>query len=128
MEFEMLKITRKDAAQRRKKIIAMRKSGMKNQEISEKLGVSPAVVGTIVYNARRKGLFPPACGGSPFRAGLHLLRSSGRKYSAMGRLMDVLDALTREEVFWLVTTLPKGLTMAEHIASILRDSYAEEHE
>lgn len=124
----MPKITLKDAAQRRKKILVMRTSGMKNQEISEKLGVSPAVVGTVVYKARRNGLFPPSCGGSPFRAGLHLLRSSGRKYSAMGRLMDVLDALTREEVFWLVTTLPKGLTMAEHIASILRDAYAEEHE
>ena len=122
----MLKITRKDAAQRRKKILAMRKSGIKNQEISEKLGVSPAVVGTIVYNARRKGLFPPACGGSPFRAGLHLLRSSGRKYSAMGRLMDVLNALTHEEAFWLVTELPEQLTLAEYIASIVKDAYAEE--
>jgi hypothetical protein len=128
MEFEMPKITLKDAAQRREKILVMRTSGMKNQEISEELGVSPAVVGTVVYKARRNGIFPPSCGGSPFRAGLHLLRSSGRKYSAMGRLMDVLDALTREEVFWLVITLPKGLTMAEHIASILRDAYAEEHE
>ena len=122
----MLKITRKDAAQRRKKILAMRKSGIKNQEISEKLGVSPAVVGTIVYNARRKGLFPPACGGSPFRAGLHLLRSSGQKYSAMGRLMDVLNALTHEEAFWLVTELPEQLTLAEYIASIVKDAYAEE--
>ena len=122
----MPKITLKDAAQRRKKILAMRTSGMKNQEISEKLGVSPAVVGTIVYNARRKGLFPPACGGSPFRAGLHLLRSSGRKYSAMGRLMDVLNALTHEEAFWLVTELPEQLTLAEYIASIVKDAYAEE--
>lgn len=124
----MPKITLKDAAQRRKKILVMRTSGMKNQEISEKLGVSPAVVGTVVYKARRKGLFPPACGGSPFRAGLHLLRSSGRKYSAMGRLMDVLNALTHEEAFWLVTELPEQLTLAEYIASIVKDAYAEEHE
>ena len=44
----------------------------------------------------------------------------------MGRLMDILNALTHEEAFWLVTELPEQLTLAEYIASIVKDAYAEE--
>ena len=119
---------KESVTKRRLQVVALRKTGATNSQIAIPLGIPASIVSTDIYVARGAGLLQNAKCGSPFRAGLHLLRSSGRKYSSMGRLMDTLDALTREEVFWLITTLPKGLTMAEHIASILRDAYAEENE
>ena len=45
----------------------------------------------------------------------------------MGRMMDVLDALTRDEAKWLVGAIPKGMRMCEFLASMVKDVYAEEH-
>ena len=113
---------------RRTEVVALHSQGLSNQEIAERLGTKVGLISTDVYNARKLGLLPPAPRGGPQRSALWVLKSSGRKYKELGKMMSILDALTREEAIWLIETLPKGVTLAEYLASMVKDIYAEEHE
>ena len=117
-----------ETAERRQKVIDLYKEGLVTGEIALAMGIKASQVSTDIYTARVNGILPQPRRGLPSSAAKHLMRKMGRKYNSLGRMLDVFDALTREEALWLMGTLPKDLTMAEYLASMVRDVYAEEHD
>ena len=43
-----------------------------------------------------------------------------------GTMADIADMLTKEEMAWVRTNVPKGATLADFIALLVRDAAAEE--
>lgn len=115
------------AAERRQKVIDLYQQGLLTGQIATTIGIKSSLVSLDIYKARAKGILPQPRSGLPSSAAKHLMKKMGRKYNSLGKMLDVFDALTREEALWLMGTLPKDLTMAEYLASMVRDVYAEEH-
>jgi transposase len=83
--------------ERRLKIIELHKEGYNNKQISEIMGIKTDIVSTGIYLARRDKLLPPPEKAPPSRSAVHLLKKLGRKYADLGRMLQVFDALTKEE-------------------------------
>jgi hypothetical protein len=113
--------------ERRLKMIELHKEGYNNKQISEIMGIKTDIVSTGIYLARRDKLLPPPEKAPPSRSAVHLLKKLGRKYADLGRMLQVFDALTKEEALWLVSTLPQDMQMCHYLASFVSDAYAEEH-
>ena len=116
-----------NAAERRQKVIDLYQQGLLTGQIATAMGIRSSVVSLDIHKARAKGILPPPRSGLPSSAARHLMKKMGRNHKSLGRMLDVFDALTREEALWLMGTLPKDLTMAEYLASMVCDVYAEEH-
>jgi hypothetical protein len=114
--------------ERRLKMIELHKEGYNNKQISEIMGIKTDIVSTGIYLARRDELLPPHEKATPSGSAVHLLKKLGRKYADLGRMLQVFDALTKEEALWLVSTLPQDMQMCHYLASFVSDAYAEEQE
>ena len=112
---------------RRAEAVTMHLAGMSNVKIAAALEVTPALIANDLYNARNQGQLLRPARSAPSASSAFLLRRMGGSYADMGRMMDVLDALTRDEAKWLVGAIPKGMRLCEFLASMVKDVYAEEH-
>ena len=77
---------------------------------------------------RRAGSIPSArVSKNKMSSGSHTLTDMRIKYGIRtGTMADVAAMLTKEEIIWVQDNVPKGATLADFIALLIRDAAAEE--
>lgn len=100
-------------------------AGFSREEVMAKLDISKAHYHGDLSRARAAGFLPPfEAKAVVYAAPFGRWRASGK---LMGKMQDVVDALTIEQVDWLVDQLPEGSTLAEFVVAVLTDVYEEEN-
>lgn len=79
---------------------------------------------------RRAGSIPSArVSKNKMSSGSHTLTDMRIKYGIRtGTMADVAAMLTKEEIIWVQDNVPRGATLADFIALLIRDAAAEENE
>lgn len=83
-----------------------------------------------INRLRRAGSIPPArVSKNKMSNGSHTLTDMRIKYGIRtGTMADVAAMLTKEEIIWVQDNVPRGATLADFIALLIRDAAAEENE
>lgn len=83
-----------------------------------------------INRLRRAGRIPSArVSKNKMSSGSHTLTDMRIKYGIRtGTMADVAAMLTKEEIDWVQDNVPKGATLADFIALLIRDAAAEENE
>lgn len=83
-----------------------------------------------INRLRRAGRIPSArVSKNKMSSGSHTLTDMRIKYGIRtGTMADVAAMLTKEEIIWVQDNVPKGATLADFIALLIRDAAAEENE
>jgi hypothetical protein len=76
-----------------------------------------------IQMARELGMLPP---NSLVSIHDQITLSLEAKESKRGSVKQALSALDESELWWLLDQLPAGMSVAELIAAIVKDAYAEE--
>ena len=83
-----------------------------------------------INRLRRAGSIPSArASKNKMASGSHTLTDMRIKYGIRtGSMADVAVMLTKDEIDWVQNNVPKGATLADFIALLIRDAAAEENE
>lgn len=83
-----------------------------------------------INRLRRAGRIPSArVSKNKMSSGSHTLTDMRTKYGIRtGTMADVAAMLTKDEIDWVQDNVPKGATLADFIALLIRDAAAEENE
>jgi len=96
---------------------------MNNIQIGETLDRNRNWVGTRITKARELGLLPP----KPIMSRHdQITLALKEKECDRGSIKQTLSGLSEDELLWLLNQLPAGMSVAELIAAIVKDAYAEE--
>lgn len=98
------------------------KSGKQPAEIAAHLGKQPVAVYSALNRARRHGILPRT-GRSPREPIRAQYRHNNR---LLGSMRGMFDLLSDEEARWLFDQVPARATVAELLATIVRDAFDEE--
>jgi transposase len=81
-----------------------------------------------INRLRRAGSIPSArVSKNKMTSGSHTLTDMRTKYGIRtGTMADVAVMLTKEEINWVQANVPKGATLADFIALLIRDAAAED--
>ena len=81
-----------------------------------------------INRLRRAGSIPSArASKNKMASGSHTLTDMRTKYGIRtGTMADVAVMLTKEEINWVQANVPKGATLADFIAILIRDAAAED--
>jgi len=106
-----------------KLVAELRLKGMNNIQIGETLDRNRNWVGTRITKARELGLLPPK---PIMNRHDQVTLALKEKECDRGSVKQALGALDENELMWLLDQLPAGMSVAELIAAIVKDAYAEE--
>ena len=106
-----------------KLVAKMRRDGMTNPQITIATGKNRNWVSSRVKTARDMGLLPTKAEGSTREKITLVLDQRGCR---RGSIQNTLGALDERELWWLLGQLPAGMLVAELLAAIVKDAYAEE--
>lgn len=93
------------------------------KEISAQTGIPYSIVAGRIYRLRCDGVLPQFKVGQPFFAAKRVLEKNGRIVGNMRSLFERLGADVSE---WAVKNTPEESSVADFIASIVRDAYFDE--
>ena len=97
----------------------MMSQGKRQLDISRELGLAYSTVHDAYKRAMEKGLIR----GRPLRAADNMLVKRGVR---SGKMKELLNMLTTEEIDWLVRVTPEGSPLSIGIAAIIRDAFDED--
>ena len=101
--------------------------GMGSKEIGAELGYHARMVSARVTRMRREKAIPPTLECRSDRDMRTKLRNLCQRYGKnLGRLTQVMEALTEDQVVWLYRETPDGSTVADFIVALIRDAYDDE--
>lgn len=113
------------AAERDAKIAAFVQQGVKAKDIAAQLNLQPAAVYRSIMRSRANNVLPPATFSSDPHRAVQRLRETGH-IRGTGRVSDIIDTLTQEQVEYLFREAPKAKSAAEAIAVFLAVNLPEE--
>jgi len=116
----MINMTKIEGA---KLVAELRLKGMNNIQIGETLDRNRNWVSTRIAKARELGLLPPKPIMSRHDQVTLFLKENECE---RGSIKKVLSGLSEDELLWLLDQLPAGMSVAELLAAIVKDAYAEE--
>jgi hypothetical protein len=99
--------------------------GLTTRQIAQQTGLTVIAARNRAYRLRKRGVIPPVqevrYGKTPPPA-----HPCVKRPSQLGSMMSVWRALTEDERRVLTAMIPKGATVADFAASVLRDVIAED--
>jgi hypothetical protein len=104
-------------------VAKLRLKGMNNIQIGETLDRNRNWVGTRIAKARELGLLPPK---PIMNRHDQVTLALKEKACDRGSIKQTLSGLSEDELMWLLDQLPAGMSVAELLAAIVKDAYAEE--
>lgn len=109
------------------RIMELASQGMKSREIGEELGYHARMVAARVTRMRREKSIPSTLECRSSRDTRTKLRNLCQKYGKnLGRLTQVMEALTEDQIVWLYRETPEGSTISDFIVALIRDAYDDE--
>ena len=106
-----------------KQVAEMRIAGSTRTTIATAFGVSVDIVGREITKARTAGLLPLKKPGT-FE---NKIREDAKRHGiTRGSVQETLSLLTPEIREWLMSTTPRGSTIAAMVAAIVTDAYHDE--
>jgi hypothetical protein len=116
-----------ESAELNMRITEMASQGMGSREIGDELGYHARMIAARVTRLRKAKDIPPAIDCRKGRDMRTILRNLCQNYGKnLGRLTQVMERLTEEQIIWVFRETPEGSTVAELIAALIRDAYDEE--
>lgn len=109
------------------RIERMLMKGMEIKDIAQKLGVSHGSVAYRVNKLIHTGRIPYSTE-RKHKTSVNLSVLRYRYGTRAGSMSNMLRLLTLDELHWLITTTPKDATLAEAIAALIKDAYAEDND
>lgn len=106
--------------------------GATSKELGERFGLKPESARSVIQRAIQRGLLPPLMdrrwGDQSHRrkAGAFQTMLASRYQIKTGAIHDALQMLDTNEIKWLIDQTLPGSSLAETLALIVRDAYAED--
>jgi len=101
--------------------------GMGSKEIGDKLGYHARMIAARVTRMRREQEIPPTLECRSDRDTRTKLRNLCQKFDRnLGRMTQVMEGLSDEQVLWLYRETPEGSTIADFVVALIRDAYDED--
>lgn len=109
------------------RIMELASQGMKSREIGEELGYHARMVAARVTRMRKEKSIPSTLECRSDRDTRTKLRNLCQKYGKnLGRLTQVMECLTEDQIVWLYRETPEGSTISDFIVALIRDAYDDE--
>lgn len=103
--------------------------GLSMRAIGEALGHHERMIAGRVGRMRKAGYLPSAIQCRSERTKRSKIACHSAKYDRrLGTMSTAMDCMSAEQIHWLYSNTPKGMSVAQHVASILKDVYFEEVE
>lgn len=109
------------------RITEMASQGMGSREIGAELGYHARMISARVTRLRKDKAIPPVLDCRDDRGMKTILRNLCQKYGKnLGRLTQVMERLTDEQIIWMFKETPDGSNVADFVAALIKDAYDEE--
>ena len=109
------------------RITEMASQGMGSREIGDELGYHARMIAARVTRLRKAKDIPPVIDCREGRDMRTIIRNLCQKYGKnLGRMTQVMERLTEEQIIWMFRETPDGSTVAELVAALIRDAYDED--
>lgn len=102
---------------------------MSAPDIARQLGQDEHAVAGRIRRMRLAGVLPPfrQCWDDKHGVGTRICAAMRERHGKkLGTLSSLAQLLTSDEIEWMYSEVPYGSTVAEFLASLVRDAYAEE--
>jgi predicted Zn-dependent protease len=111
------------------RIMELAVKGLPAREVAERLGESPSLVHKRMGRMRASGLLPPlaVCRGTSRDTYDWRSYVRHRYGTKIGSMRDLLGTMSAEELDQLLRQIPKGASIADYVAAIVKDTLADEN-
>jgi hypothetical protein len=110
------------------RISALTADGLTSRQVAQRLGLGLPMVRSRISRLRKKGAIPKLLVCRYGQEYATLKEREARTPGNIGSIRQFVRCLTRGEMERLVKMVPKGLTVAEFAAAVMKDLIAEEME
>lgn len=102
--------------------------GLSMRAIGDELGHHPRMIAGRIGRMRKAGYLPSSaqCRERRITKRTKVAAASAKFDRRLGTMSTALDCMSPEQIKWLYTSTPKGMSVAQFVAAIVKDAYQED--